>query len=165
MKEWIVGRNPVYEVLRAKRRQIFRLVLAKGSKIEGQLASALSLARDRRIRVEEAARPDLDNLASHHQGIALECSEYPYAALEDLLSRAKTAPEAPFFLLLDLIQDPQNLGTLLRTAEIMGIHGVVIPSSPIRTSKPDRSPCQQRSYGTLADLPVQPGTSNRAYQG
>ncbi len=129
MKEWIVGRNPVYEVLRAKRRQIFRLVLAKGSKIEGQLASALSLARDRRIRVEEAARPDLDNLASHHQGIALECSEYPYAALEDLLSRAKTAPEAPFFLLLDLIQDPQNLGTLLRTAEIMGIHGVVIPSS------------------------------------
>lgn len=129
MKEWISGRNPVYEALRAKRRQVFRLVIAKGVKVEGQLASLLSLARDRRIRVEEAPRPTLDAISANNQGVALEVPEYPYAALEDLISRAKTAPDAPFFLLLDLIQDPQNLGTLLRTAEIMGVHGVIIPSS------------------------------------
>ena len=129
MKEWISGRNPVYEVLRAKRRQVFRLVIAKGVKVEGQLASLLSLARDRRIRLEEAPRTTLDAISANNQGVALEVSEYPYAALEDLISRAKTAPEAPFFLMLDLIQDPQNLGTLLRTAEIMGVHGVIIPSS------------------------------------
>ncbi|NLE93149.1 MAG: RNA methyltransferase, partial [Chloroflexi bacterium] len=74
-------------------------------------------------------RQQLDTIDRHNQGIALEASEYPYAALEDLFARAKASGEPPFFLLLDLIQDPQNLGSLLRSAELMGVHGVVIPSS------------------------------------
>lgn len=128
MKEWITGRNPVYEVLRAKRRQAFRLLVAKGIKPEGQLPQVLQLAQARRLPIEEVPRSQLDALALHHQGVALEASSYPYAALEDLLVYSQRQPEPPFFLLLDLIQDPQNLGSLLRTAEAMGVHGVVLPS-------------------------------------
>ena len=129
MREWITGRNPVYEVLRARRRQVFRLVLARGVKMEGQLPEVLRLAKLRGLAAEEAPRDKLDALSSHHQGVALETSAYPYAALEDLIQSAKNQSEPPFFLLLDLIQDPQNLGTLLRTAEAVGVHGVVIPSA------------------------------------
>lgn len=124
MREWISGRNPVYETLRAKRRHVFRLVLARGIKLEGQLPEILRLARLRGLAPEEAPRDKLDALSNHHQGVALEASEYPYAALEDLIQNARNQPEPPFFLLLDLIQDPQNLGTLLRTAEAVGIHGL-----------------------------------------
>ena len=63
----------------------------------------------------------------NHQGVILECSEYPYSDLDDMLSVAKARNEMPFILLLDHLQDPQNLGTLLRTAEIVGMHGVIIP--------------------------------------
>ncbi len=129
MREWITGRNPVYEVLRARRRHVFRLVLARGIKMEGQLPEVLRLATLRGLTAEEAPRDKLDALSSHHQGVALEASAYPYAALEDLIQNAKNQSEPPFFLLLDLIQDPQNLGTLLRTAEVVGVHGVVIPSA------------------------------------
>ena len=128
MKEWITGRNPVYEALRAKRRQAFRLLVAKGIKPEGQLPQILQIAQARRLPIEEVTRAQLDALANHHQGVALEASSYPYAALEDLLVNSQRQPEPPFFLLLDALQDPQNLGSLLRTAEAMGVHGVVLPS-------------------------------------
>ena len=128
MKEWITGRNPVYEALRAKRRQAFRLLVAKGVKPEGQLPQILQIAQARRLPIEEVPRAQLDALANHHQGVALEASSYPYAALEDLLVNSQRQPEPPFFLLLDALQDPQNLGSLLRTAEAMGVHGVVLPS-------------------------------------
>ncbi len=129
MKEWITGRNPVFEVLRSKRRHVFRLMLLRGVKQDGHLPEILRMARERKVQVVEAQRQQLDTIDKHNQGIALEASEYPYAALEDLLAHAKASGEAPFFLLLDLIQDPQNLGSLLRTAELMGVHGVIMPSS------------------------------------
>jgi len=74
MREWISGRNPVYEVLRAKRRHVFRLVLARGIKLEGQLPEILRLAKLRGLAPEEAPRDKLDTLSSHHQGVALEAS-------------------------------------------------------------------------------------------
>jgi len=129
VKEWITGRNPVFEVLRAKRRHVFRLLLLRGIKLDGHLPEILKMAKERNLQVFEAQRQQLDVIDQHNQGIALEASEYPYAALEDLFVHAQTSGEPPFFLLLDLIQDPQNLGSLLRTAELMGVHGVVIPSS------------------------------------
>jgi len=129
VKEWITGRNPIYEVLRARRRQVFRLVLAQGIRSEGRIPEIIEMARERRLRIEEAPRDGLDPLGYNHQGVALDCSSYPYAALEDLIYNSQSKGEPPFFLLLDLIQDPQNLATLLRTAEAMGIHGVVTPTS------------------------------------
>jgi 23S rRNA (guanosine2251-2'-O)-methyltransferase len=127
MKEWIVGRNPVYEVLRARRRHAFRLLLAQGIQEKGRITEIRQMCAALKIPQELAARQRLDALGNNHQGVALECSPYPYAALPDILNRAAKRAEAPFVLILDALQDPQNLGTLLRTAEATGIHGVLLP--------------------------------------
>lgn len=129
MKEWLTGRNPVYEALVAKRRQAFQLLLAKGSRSEGRLDEILKIIRERNIPFQAVDRDRLEQISDHNQGIALEVSSYPYQALEDLIAFSQTKSEPPFFLLLDLIQDPQNLGSLLRSAEIFGVHGVILPSS------------------------------------
>ena len=127
MKEWITGRNPVYEVLRARRRQFNRLWVAKGAKYEGHLTDILELAQKYKIPIKNVNRSDLDGISSHHQAVALDCSGYPYADLEAIIHQAESRGEPVFVLLLDLIQDPQNLGTLLRSAEAFGVHGVILP--------------------------------------
>jgi len=127
VREFIYGRNPVYETLRARRRQIFSLLIAEGVQEKGQLAEILQLARARQLPVQQAPRARLDRIAENHQGIALEASGYPYAAILDLLDLASQRGEKPFLLLIDSLQDPQNFGTLLRTAEVAGLHGVIIP--------------------------------------
>lgn len=127
MKEWIIGRNPVYEVLRANRRHVFRLLLAKGIERSGHINEIIQLARGKKLQIEEVQRNQLDNLGNNHQGITLQASEYPMAAMDDILDKANQQSEPLFMLILDEIQDPQNLGTLLRTAEAVGVHGVVLP--------------------------------------
>lgn len=127
MKEWITGRNPVYEVLRANRRHVFRLLLAKGIERSGHINDIIQLARGRKLQIEEVQRNQMDNLGSNHQGIALQTSAYPMAALDEILENATGHNESLFILVLDEIQDPQNLGTLLRTAEAVGVHGVLLP--------------------------------------
>lgn len=129
MKEWLTGRNPVYESLRVRRRHFFNLLVQQDVKIEGRLKDSVELARQYKVPVRMANKQQLTQIDRHHQGVALEASEYPYAALEDLIAHSKAQAEAPFFLLLDLIQDPQNLGSLLRTAELMHVHGIILPSS------------------------------------
>lgn len=127
MKEWITGRNPVYEVLSARRRQVFRLWVAQGAEEKGKLAEIIQLSAGRKLRVERVPRQQIDALGENPQGVALETSGYSYSALADVLDLARTRNEPLFVLLLDVIQNPQNLGTLLRTAESVGVHGVVIP--------------------------------------
>jgi len=129
MRETLYGRNPVHECLRAGRRQVFRLMVAAGVQEKGTLADALALSGQRRVPIERVQRRQLDALTgnANHQGMAAEVSGYPYAELDDILTRADQRSEPPWLLLLDCLQDPQNLGTLLRTAEIVGVHGVVIP--------------------------------------
>ena len=127
MREWIGGRNPVVEVLRARRRQSFRLCLAQGVQEKGRLLEILRLCQERKLPVERLSRSQLDSRIPGNQGVALETSGYPYAALPDLLALAEQRQEPPLLLVLDTLQDPQNLGTLLRTAESMGVHGVLLP--------------------------------------
>ncbi|MFM8322405.1 MAG: 23S rRNA (guanosine(2251)-2'-O)-methyltransferase RlmB [Chloroflexota bacterium] len=127
MREWIFGRNAVYETLRAGRRQAFRLWVAQGAQEKGRLAEVIGLARKQGVAVENPPRARLDTISDGHQGAALECSAYPYSALLDILELARQRQEAPFVLVLDTLQDPQNLGTLLRTAESVGVHGVLLP--------------------------------------
>jgi 23S rRNA (guanosine2251-2'-O)-methyltransferase len=127
VKEILVGRNPVYETLRARRRQGFRLLLAEGAQEKGRLDEILKLCAARKIPIERIPRQRLDNLDAHNQGVALEASAYPYVALADLLRLAQQRNEPPFLLVLDTLQDPQNLGTLLRTAEAVGVHGALLP--------------------------------------
>ena len=127
MREWVYGRNAVYEVLRSNRRQVFRLRLALGVQSKGRLAEILDICLRKKVPVEHATRVQLDSLSPGNQGVALETSEYPYSTLQDILVSATRRKEPPFLLILDILQDPQNLGTLLRTAEAVGVHGVVLP--------------------------------------
>ncbi len=127
MAEWITGRNPVYEVLRARRRHIHRIWVAKGVQEQGHLPEILKLAKAQKIEVQFVNRSNLDGIEHHHQGIAISTGGYPYSNLDTIFQKAKFRQEPIFILLLDLIQDPQNLGTLLRTAEAFGVHGVVFP--------------------------------------
>ena len=136
MKEWIYGRNPVYEVLRVSRRQPFRLFIAQGAQEKGRLAEILRLGSDRKVPVERVPRSRLDGIDPGHQGVVLEASDYPYCALADILDLAEQRGEPPWVLILDVLQDPQNLGTLLRTAEAVGVHGVLLPYRHTATVTP-----------------------------
>jgi 23S rRNA (guanosine2251-2'-O)-methyltransferase len=127
VKEWISGRNPVYEVLRARRRQPFRLLIAQGVEEKSRLQQIIQLAKERHVVVERVGRPRLDGLGENHQGVALEASEYLYSGLVDILDLAQARGEPLFVLVLDVIQNPQNLGTLMRSAEAVGVHGILLP--------------------------------------
>lgn len=129
MREILYGRQPVRETLRAGRRRIFKLLLAAGIKPTGIVGEIQALARQAGIPVQEVDRRELDRLGeeANHQGLAAEVSAYPYVALLDLLQAAREKGQPSFLLLLDHLQDPQNLGSLLRSAEAAGVHGVVIP--------------------------------------
>jgi 23S rRNA (guanosine2251-2'-O)-methyltransferase len=136
VKEIITGRNPVYEVFRAHRRQLFRLLVAAGVHESGRLGEIRALAKTRKLPVEQVPRQRLDALGDNHQGVALETSQYPYAGLDDIFISAKRCNEPLFVLILDMIQNPQNLGTLLRTAEACGVHGILIPLARSATVTP-----------------------------
>lgn len=126
MGEVLYGRNPVYECLRAGRRKVRTLWLAEGLRDKRTWAS---LARRAGAGLRYADRRRLDALCegANHQGVVAEAGEYPYATVNEMLELASARGEKPWLLLLDCLQDPQNLGTLLRTAEVVGVHGVVIP--------------------------------------
>jgi 23S rRNA (guanosine2251-2'-O)-methyltransferase len=129
MREVIYGRQPVRETLRAGRRQVYKLIVARGIRSTGIVDQIVSLARAAGTPVQDVDRQELDKLGgeANHQGLAAEVSGYPYADLASLLQAAREAGEAPFLLLLDHLKDPQNLGSLLRSAEAAGVHGVVLP--------------------------------------
>jgi len=127
--ELLAGRNSVREALLAGRRRVHRLMVAEGSREAGTLAEILSLAAERSVPVERVSREDLDRVADDyaHQGVVALASVYPYVEVRDLLHLARQRSELPFLLALDSIQDPQNVGSLLRTGEAVGVHGVLIP--------------------------------------
>ncbi len=128
MFEIIYGRNAVYEALQAKRRRFESVLVAQGLREKDTAARILAVAEERSIPVRHVLRAKLDELGPvNHQGIAAQVTPYPYADVEGMFALAAQRDEMPFLLLLDCLQDPQNLGTLLRTAEIVGVHGVVIP--------------------------------------
>ena len=127
MKEFIYSRNAVYETLRARRRDVFKIQIAEGAQEKGRLVDILKMAKDRRIPVERLQRGRLDKIHQHHQGVVAEVSGYSYSDEVEILELANQRNEQPFILLLDSLNDPQNFGTLLRTAEAIGVHGVIIP--------------------------------------
>ncbi len=127
MREILYGRNAVLESLRAGRRKPYKVMLAEGVRQTDIVGQIVFLAEQAGVSVNRTERRNLDRLGKvHHQGVALETSAYPYSALDDILALAQSHDEAPLLLLLDLLQDPQNAGSLLRTAEAVGAHGVVV---------------------------------------
>ena len=129
MKEWITGRNPVYEVLAAHHRDSFRVMVADGAKVEGKLTQILDLAKKYRLPVTKVSRKQLDQMGENHQGVALEAAGYNYSDIHEIIKAAQKQGEPLFVLLLDMIQNPQNLGTLVRTAAAVGMHGIIIPQA------------------------------------
>ena len=123
----LYGRHAVLECLRANRRKAHRLLLAEGVKDAPIVRDLTALARERRVPVVNTPRQNLDRISDHHQGVALEATDYPYATVDDILALAAGKGEPPLVLILDTLQDPQNFGNLIRTAEAVGVHGVIIP--------------------------------------
>jgi 23S rRNA (guanosine2251-2'-O)-methyltransferase len=116
----LYGRNAVAEALRAGRRRVRRVLVARGAHgLDGLIGSAVK----RHVPVDRVERTTLDRLVAdaHHQGVVAEVEPFPYARLEDVVL------DAALLLVLDSLQDPQNFGTLLRTAQACGVTGVVIP--------------------------------------
>ncbi len=127
MSEILIRRNTVLEAVRGNRRQIYRLWLQNG--LDKNLTTPIvTEAKRRNIPIQTVDKEKLGRMAqdSRHQGVLLEVGPYQYSDVESMLSLAMDRGEKPFFLLLDLLHGPQNIGSLLRTAEICGIHGVIL---------------------------------------
>ncbi|MDP4146255.1 MAG: 23S rRNA (guanosine(2251)-2'-O)-methyltransferase RlmB [Bacillota bacterium] len=126
-EDLIEGRNAVIEALRSDR-TIEQILIAKGD-TEGSINVVLGLAKDKGIVVKEVDRKKLDQMSEtrSHQGVIAIVTPYKYCELEDIFSFAESKGEKPFVIILDEIEDPHNFGSIIRTAEVCGAHGIVIP--------------------------------------
>ena len=124
--ELLYGRNAVREALRAGKR-VRRLLIAQGAERDEAVAEAILLAQRLGLAPELVARDRLDSLAPDNQGLVAVASPYEYASWGALLEQFRGAKQPPAVLMLDTLQDPQNLGTLLRTSEALGVDAVVLP--------------------------------------
>ncbi len=147
----LVGRNAVTEALKSGR-GINRILMVKGESHQA-LKPLYALAKERGIPVDHVDRSKLENLAAgyRHQGVLAYVAPVAYAELEDILERAGERQEPPFLLLLDELEDPHNLGALLRTADAAGVHGVLIPK---RRSVSLSATVAKTSAGAVEYVPV-----------
>ncbi len=127
--EPIYGRQPVREMLRSNRRVVHKLILADGVKASEEVTEIAALANERAVPVERYPRATLDNWLNkaNHQGIVAVCADYPYAEFDEVYDAFLAKEGDALLILLDHVVDPQNLGSLLRTAETAGAVGVVVP--------------------------------------
>lgn len=128
MAEFVYGHWAVIETLRAGRRGVEQLLLAENVEERGMVAQIVKTAQERGVKIQRIPRRIMDDLAEggNHQSTVLRVGPYPYADVEDVLSLAAKRNEKPFILVLDLLKDPQNVGVLLRVAESVGVHGVIL---------------------------------------
>lgn len=124
---YVVGRNPVLELLKAKK-EIDKIYVLKGD-TKGSIKKIIAKAKDRRIVVQEVDKERLEKVSNgeNHQGVAALVTGFKYSSLDDVVGEARRLDEEPFIVILDEIEDPQNLGAIIRTCECAGVHGVVIP--------------------------------------
>ena len=123
----IAGRNPVSEAIRSGR-PIDKILVARGEK-SGAVVGILAKAKDKGILVKEVDRTKLDYVSGNenHQGIVAFAAVREYSTVDDILAYAAEKDEPPFIVILDEIEDPHNLGAIIRTANLAGAHGVIIP--------------------------------------
>jgi len=126
--EWVYGRRPVMEVLRAKRRHMYEAVLPSGGRDSPDVAELRTMLLAAGVPLHALQRAELDELsaAGNHQGVALRVGGYPYISLEQVEHDVREQPQA-LVLLLDHIEDPQNVGALMRSAEAAGVTGIILP--------------------------------------
>ncbi|MGO5174994.1 23S rRNA (guanosine(2251)-2'-O)-methyltransferase RlmB [Ruminococcus sp. LCP21S3_E8] len=147
----IAGRNPVMEAIRSGR-SIESILVAKGER-SGSVVAIIAKAKQKNIPVKDVDSKKLDFLAKgvNHQGIVAQCAVKEYSALEDIFALAEEREESPFIIVLDKIEDPHNLGAIIRTAECAGAHGVIIPE---RRSAGLSYTVEKTSAGALEYMPV-----------
>lgn len=147
----IAGRNPVMEAIRSGR-SIESILVAKGER-SGSVVAIIAKAKQKNIPVKDVDSKKLDFLAKgvNHQGIVAQCAVKEYSTLEDIFSLAEERGEIPFIIVLDKIEDPHNLGAIIRTAECAGAHGVIIPE---RRSAGLSYTVEKTSAGALEYMPV-----------
>ena len=150
-EELLIGRNPINEAL-SSGRSIIKVMIAKGS-ASGAAVEIAAKAKKAGVPVQEVERKKLDYMTSGaaHQGVAALCAMKDYAEVEDILALAQERNEAPFIIILDEIEDPHNLGAIVRTAECAGAHGVIIKK---RRSAGLTYTAYKASAGALEYLPV-----------
>jgi 23S rRNA (guanosine2251-2'-O)-methyltransferase len=155
--EWVAGRNPVVEALRAHL-PVTTLYVAEGAERDGRLREAFRITADRGVAVLEVSRSELDRLTGGavHQGLAAKVPPYEYAHPDDLLDRAAEVGEKPLIVALDSVTDPRNLGAVVRSAAGFGAHGVVVPE---RRSAGMTAGAWKTSAGAAARVPVAQATN------
>lgn len=129
-QEIVFGRQPVSEMLRAGRREVRAILMANNVRqTAASVVQLVKLAERKELPIRPVSGFDLDRLchSGHHQGVAAEVSEYPYVETDDLLVMPEGRRMPPLLLLVDHVQDPQNLGSILRSSDAAGVDGVVIP--------------------------------------
>lgn len=148
-EEFIAGRNPVAEALRSGR-ALNKVMVQDGARGVTEIIAA---AREKGVAVEFVKSDKLDKLAQgvRHQGVVAYAAPVEFKTLEDALKKAAAKGEAPFLLLLDELQDPQNLGALIRTADAAGVHGILLPK---RRSCPLNAVVAKISAGAVEYVPV-----------
>ncbi len=124
-EDLIVGRNAVMEALKAGR-PLDRVLIARGER-QGSIGAIMARCRDAGIPVKDTDGRKLDFMASNHQGVIAVAACKDYVTLDELFAAAEAKGEPPFFIVCDELEDPHNLGAILRTAEAAGAHGVVVP--------------------------------------
>ncbi|MBD2844743.1 23S rRNA (guanosine(2251)-2'-O)-methyltransferase RlmB [Paenibacillus sp. IB182496] len=149
-EEWIAGKHPVLEALRSGR-EINKLWVAEGA--QKNMQPLLGEAKKQGIVVQQVDKRKLDQLAPgiQHQGVLAQAAPYRYAEVDELLARAQSRGETPLLLVLDEIEDPHNLGSIIRTAECTGVHGVIIPK---RRSAMLTATTLKTSAGAAEHVPV-----------
>lgn len=150
-EDMVAGRNAVMEALKGSR-SVNKLMIANGS-TEGSIKEIIAVAKDKGVNIQYWDRSKLDSIARgiRHQGVLAQVAPVQYAELEDILQVANDRNEPPFIVLLDELEDPHNLGAILRTADAAGVHGVLIPK---HRSCPLSATVAKTSAGAVEHVPV-----------
>lgn len=150
-EDMVAGRNAVMEALKGSR-SVNKLMIANGS-TEGSIKEIIAVAKDKGVNIQYWDRSKLDSIARgiRHQGVLAQVAPVQYAELEDILQVAKDRNEPQFIVLLDELEDPHNLGAILRTADAAGVHGVLIPK---HRSCPLSATVAKTSAGAVEHVPV-----------
>ncbi|KRM93411.1 23S rRNA (guanosine(2251)-2'-O)-methyltransferase RlmB [Lentilactobacillus senioris] len=151
--DFVIGRHPVVAALQAKQ-EANKLFLQTGiNEKDPVIANALKIANKQHLVISRVPKQKLDLMTDrqNHQGIVLAVAAFDYATIDDLFANAEQKNEAPFFIILDNIEDPHNLGSIIRTADAAGVHGVIIPK---RRAVGLTSTVAKTSAGAIERVPV-----------
>ncbi|KRN12763.1 tRNA rRNA methyltransferase [Fructilactobacillus fructivorans] len=153
-EDFIIGRHPAVAALRSKDQEINKVFLQSGiSQDDDTVKNIIRLAKGRHLVISKVPKQKLDLMSDNqnHQGVMLAIASFKYASIDDLFENAQSKGEKPYFVILDNIADPHNLGSIIRTADAAGVHGIIIPK---RRAVGLTSTVAKTSAGAIERVPV-----------